>query len=165
MSDLQLTEKIRLTEILATTEDFLTELSKALKLYQDKTIQQQVNATEQGYDLAQVEAMYRYQLTHGRLWYIYVDNDFAGDFAISDDDEIAIVLSKNYQQQGVATAVLQYFLTVSSKIFWVKIAEKNLPSQRCFEKNNFVSTGKVEENGKIYLKYSVKTDNGHQYKK
>lgn len=144
---LQISEKIALSE-------FLTVLPEAVLLYQDRNIQKAVNGRESPYNQKQVEHMYHFQATHGRLWYIWYDKNFAGDFAISDQNEVAITVIEKYQQRGIGSRLLRYFTPRDQKL-WAKILPDNLPSQGLFEKCGFSHQGEMSEGNKKYLKFAI----------
>ncbi len=68
-----------------------------LKWYQDLDVCKQVDNIDIPYTIERLDAMYNYLSSNGDCYYIEFNNTLVGDVSIFNDNEIAIVISKEFQ--------------------------------------------------------------------
>lgn len=73
----------------------------SLPWYQDPDVCRQVDNTDRVYDLGTLHRMYDFLSTHGECYYIEYRGELVGDVSLRDSAEIAIVVSKEYQNRHI----------------------------------------------------------------
>lgn len=73
----------------------------ALAWYQDSEVCKQVDNIDFTYTLDRLNAMYNYLSTHGDCYYIEYRGVLVGDVSLRDNCEVAIVVSKEYQNRHI----------------------------------------------------------------
>lgn len=73
----------------------------SLPWYQDRDICKQVDNRDTPYDLELLHRMYDYLSTRGDCYYIEYEGTLVGDVSLQDNAEIAIVVSKAFQNQHI----------------------------------------------------------------
>ena len=72
-----------------------------LPWYQDADVCKQVNNIDHVYSPERLEAMYTFLSTHGDCFYIIYRGKPVGDVTLRDNGELAIVVSKAWQNRGI----------------------------------------------------------------
>ena len=73
----------------------------SLPWYQDLEVCKQVDNRDAPYDVELLHRMYDYLSTHGDCYYIEYEGTLVGDVSLQDNAEIAIVVSKTFQNQYI----------------------------------------------------------------
>lgn len=73
----------------------------SLPWYQDRNVCKQVDNRDTPYDLELLHRMYDYLSTRGDCYYIEYEGELVGDVSLQDNAEIAIVVSKAFQNQHI----------------------------------------------------------------
>ena len=73
----------------------------SLPWYQDRDICKQVDSRDAPYDVELLRRMYDYLSTRGDCCYIEYEGTLVGDVSLQDNAEIAIVVSKAFQNQHI----------------------------------------------------------------
>lgn len=132
--------------------------SQTLIWYADPDIQWLVNKTKKPDPKEKIENMYRWQKQNGELYYIeYHEKEkmsTIGDVWLSDDN-FAIVLAKGYQNKGIGTRIIKYFLnelkTSGKKELLVdEVYRWNEGSNKLFQKLGFEHIQKGEHMSYVY---------------
>lgn len=87
----------------------------SLAWYQDVEICRQVDNQEEPYDLDQLHRMYDYLCSHGQCYYIEYQGRLVGDVSLCGDGEVAIVIGKNYQNQGIGRRCIQAMIQLANE--------------------------------------------------
>lgn len=128
----------------------------ALKWYQDITICKQVDNIDSVYDVHKLKRMYAYLDTHGKLFYIEYDNKLIGDCCLLDSGEIAVVISKPYQNLHIGRKCILQLITLAKQMrmskVYARIFSFNVQSQKMFTSIGFQ---KVDEEMYVYRIDSV----------
>ena len=123
----------------------------AIRWYQDKDVCKQVDDIDFVYDLDRLNRMYDYLSSHGDVYYIEYKSALVGDVSLKDDGEIAIVISKENQNQGIGRRVIKNILDLAKAKgmgeVWASIYPFNKQSQRVF---TLVGFEKIGEEDYIY---------------
>lgn len=83
--------------------------------YQDVEICRQVDNQEEPYDLDQLHRMYDYLCVHGQCYYIEYQGSLVGDVSLCEDGEVAIVICKDYQNQGIGRRCIQAMIQLANE--------------------------------------------------
>lgn len=117
-----------------------------LKWYQDLDVCKQVDNIDIPYTIERLNAMYNYLSSNGDCYYIEFNNTLVGDVSIFNDNEIAIVISKEFQNQHIGRKCInQMILLAKAKgINELKatIFSFNTQSKKMFEAVGFKQVGK-----------------------
>ncbi|EGC82593.1 GNAT family N-acetyltransferase [Anaerococcus prevotii] len=112
-----------------------------LKWYEDKDICKQVDNIDFLYDIERLKKMYNYLNTHGTLYYIEYKNELVGDISLSNDNEVAIVVCKEFQNKYIGRNCVKKILELAkekgSKSVMAKIYAFNHQSRKMFEAVGF----------------------------
>ena len=73
----------------------------SLSCYRDRDVCKQVDNRDAPYDMELLHRMYDYLGTHGDCYYIEYEGELVGDVSLQDNAEIAIVVSKAFQNQHI----------------------------------------------------------------
>ena len=87
----------------------------SLAWYQDVEICRQVDNQEEPYDLDQLHRMYDYLCSNGHCYYIEYQGSLVGDVSLCEDGEVAIVIGKNYQNQGIGRRCIQAMIQLANE--------------------------------------------------
>lgn len=124
---------------------------EAIKWYQDKDVCKQVDDIDFVYDLDRLNRMYDYLSSHGDVYYIEYKSTLVGDVSLKDDGEIAIVISKESQNQGIGRRVIKNILDLAMDKGMAEVKASIYPfnkqSQRVF---TLVGFEKIGEEDYIY---------------
>lgn len=111
-----------------------------LKWYQDLDLCKQVDNIDYPYTLERLGRMYNYLSTYGDCYYIEYQSQLVGDITLKDD-EISIVICKEYQNRHIGRRCVENIIELASEkgLHQVKaqIYSFNLQSQRMFKSLGF----------------------------
>lgn len=79
----------------------------ALEWYQDLDVCKQVDNIDTPYTRERLDAMYNYLSTNGECYYIQFNNTLVGDVSLYNCNELAIVISKEFQNQHIGQNVFR----------------------------------------------------------
>lgn len=117
-----------------------------LKWYQDLDVCKQVDNIDIPYTIERLDAMYNYLSTNGDCYYIEFNNTLVGDVSIFNDNEIAIVLSKEFQNQHIGRKCINQMILLAKakgiKELKATIFSFNTQSKKMFEAVGFKQEGK-----------------------
>lgn len=112
-----------------------------LKWYKDKDVCKQVDNIDYVYDIDRLQKMYNYLNTHGNLYYIEYKNELVGDISLTDDNEITIVVCKEFQNKHIGRNCVKKILELSKenglKSVTASIYAFNHQSRKMFEAVGF----------------------------
>lgn len=117
-----------------------------LKWYQDLDVCKQVDNIDIPYTIERLDAMYNYLSSNGDCYYIEFNNTLVGDVSIFNDNEIAIVLSKEFQNQHIGRKCINQMILLAKakgiKELKATIFSFNKQSKKMFEAVGFKQVGK-----------------------
>jgi len=129
---------------------------EALPWYQDAELCRQVDNTDRVYDLELLESMYNYLSANGSCFYISFRGALVGDVTLLDKGEIAIVVSREYQNRHIGRrCVLEMTALAREKGFdkvTANIYSFNTQSQKMFMACGF------ERISEEWFEYRIKTE-------
>ena len=130
-------EEIRLIPYYRNDED-------SLPWYQDPDVCRQVDNIDHVYDIDLLHAMYDFLCSHGECYYIEYQGRLVGDVSLRDNSEVAIVVSKEYQNRHIGRRCIGDMLKLAEKkgmdIVKANIYSFNEQSRRMFQSVGFVQT-------------------------
>lgn len=110
--------------------------------YQDLDVCKQVDNIDHVYSMEMLQAMYTYLSTHGDCFYIQYCGKLVGDMTLRDNNEVCIVICKEYQNKHIGRRCIQSMIDLARKkgIDEIKanIYSFNTQSRRMFESIGFV---------------------------
>jgi len=122
--------------------------STSLKWYLDKDVCKQVDNRDTVYNLELLKRMYKYLNKNGDLFYIKYKNKLVGDVCLENNNYVAIVVSKEYQNKHIGRLVINAIIKLAKKknIKEIKacIYVFNKQSQRMFLSVGFKQIDKEE---------------------
>ncbi len=108
----------------------------SLKWYQDKEVVKQVDNKDSIYNLDLLHKMYEYLFNNGDLFYIEYKGVLVGDVTLKNDGEIAIVISKEYENKHIGRKVIKEIIKLAKeknmKVVKANIYSFNIQSQKMF---------------------------------
>ena len=114
----------------------------SLAWYQDIEICRQVDNQEEPYDLDHLHRMYDYLCSNGHCYYIEYQGSLVGDVSLCEDGEVAIVICKDYQNQGIGRRCIQAMIQLAAEqslsAVKARIYDFNQHSRHLFESLGFV---------------------------
>lgn len=117
-----------------------------LKWYQDLDVCKQVDNIDIPYTIERLNAMYNYLSSNGDCYYIEFNNTLVGDVSIFNDNEIAIVISKEFQNQHIGRKCINQMILLAKakgiKELKATIFSFNTQSKKMFEAAGFKQVGK-----------------------
>lgn len=117
---------------------------EAFPWYQDKDVCKQVDNIDHLYTMETLEAMYSYLSTHGECYYIEYCGKLVGDVTLRDNNEVCIVICKEYQNRHIGRRCIQAMIDLGKNrgIDEIKanIYSFNTQSRKMFEAVGFVQT-------------------------
>lgn len=117
-----------------------------LKWYQDLDVCKQVDNIDIPYTIERLDAMYNYLSSNGDCYYIKFNNTLVGDVSIFNDNEIAIVISKEFQNQHIGRKCINQMILLAKakgiKELKATIFSFNTQSKKMFEAVGFKQVGK-----------------------
>ena len=109
--------------------------------YQDKDVCKQVDNIDHVYSMETLVAMYTYLSTHGDCYYIKYCGKLVGDVSLRDNNEVCIVVGKEYQNKHIGRRCIGAMIKLAEErgIPEIKanIYSFNTQSQRMFESIGF----------------------------
>lgn len=116
----------------------------SLPWYQDPDVCRQVDNIDHVYDIDLLHAMYDFLCSHGECYYIEYQGRLVGDVSLRDNSEVAIVVSKEYQNRHIGRRCIGDMLKLAEKkgmdIVKANIYSFNEQSRRMFQSVGFVQT-------------------------
>lgn len=113
----------------------------ALKWYQDLEVCKQVDNIDHPYSKEMLEDMYQYLSTKGECYYIQFHHKLVGDVSLYHGNELAIVVSKEFQNQHIGRKCIQQMMLIAKekglKKLKANIYSFNNQSRRMFESIGF----------------------------
>lgn len=117
-----------------------------LKWYQDLDVCKQVDNIDIPYTIERLDAMYNYLSSNGDCYYIEFNNTLVGDVSIFNANEIAIVISKEFQNQHIGRKCINQMILLAKakgiKELKATIFSFNTQSKKMFEAVGFKQVGK-----------------------
>ncbi len=117
----------------------------SLEWYRDRDVVKMVDNRDTPYDIKLLHAMYDYLSSNGDCFYIEYRGVPVGDVTLLDDGEIAIVVSKDYQNRHIGKRCLLDMISLARKkgmkSVKARIFSFNTPSRRMFLSAGFEKTG------------------------
>lgn len=117
----------------------------ALPWYQDPDVCKQVDDMDGIYTPEMLSRMYNYLNTHGRLYYIQYRGILVGDVCLRDNDEVCIVVCKDYQNRRIGRRCIGEMIRLAKELGLLKIKAHiysfNTQSQTMFRSCGFTHTG------------------------
>jgi len=117
----------------------------ALPWYQDPDVCKQVDDMDGIYTPEMLSRMYNYLNTHGRLYYIQYQGILVGDVCLRDNDEVCIVVCKDYQNRRIGRRCIGEMIRLANELGLLKIKAHiysfNTQSQTMFRSCGFTHTG------------------------
>lgn len=113
----------------------------ALKWYQDSDVCKQVDNIDTLYTRDRLDAMYNYLSTNGECYYVQFNKTLVGDVSLYNGNELAIVISKEYQNQHIGRKCIQEMIKQAKerglKELIANIYSFNQQSRKMFESIGF----------------------------
>lgn len=124
--------------------------------YQDLDVCKQVDNIDHAYSMDTLIAMYTYLSTHGDCYYIQYNGKLVGDVSLRDNQEVCIVVCKEYQNKHIGRRCIQDMLRLAREKGF-DIVKANIYSFNTQSRKMFLSVGfeQVEEEW-----YEYKIGNG-----
>ena len=120
----------------------------SLVWYEDTDLVKMVDNRDTPYDIPLLHRMYDYLSENGDCYYIEYDGVLVGDVTLLTSGEIAIVVSKEYQNRHIGRRCVREMLSLAKekgmKEVKAVIYPFNIPSQKMFLSLNFRKTGNEE---------------------
>lgn len=113
----------------------------ALEWYQDLDVCKQVDNIDTPYTRERLDAMYNYLSINGECYYIQFNNTLVGDVSLYNCNELAIVISKEFQNQHIGRKCVQKMIQQAKergiKELIANIYSFNQQSRKMFESIGF----------------------------
>lgn len=113
----------------------------ALKWYQDLDVCKQVDNIDTLYTRDRLDTMYNYLSTNGECYYVQFNKTLVGDVSLYNGNELAIVISKEYQNQHIGRKCIQEMIKQAKerglKELIANIYSFNQQSRKMFESIGF----------------------------
>lgn len=126
--------------------DYYDDFNMTLSWYQDHILCKQVDNIDYVYDLDRLIRMYRYLCENGKCFYIKFGKSIVGDITLLDNNELAIVVAKEYQNKKIGRRALEKMIDIAKtdgrKFLKAEIYSFNKQSQRMFESLGFIKKEK-----------------------
>lgn len=94
---------------------YYPDYDTALKWYQDPQLCKQVDNIDFVYSLDRLKAMYNYLSAHGDCFYIEYDGVLVGDVTLRENEEISIVICKEYQNKHIGRKCVANILELAKE--------------------------------------------------
>ncbi len=125
----------------------------ALQWYQDLDLCRQVDNIDFPYSLERLQKMYTFLSTHGDCFYIQYQGVLVGDVTLRDDQEVCIVVCKDYQNKRIGRRCILKLMELAKEKGMDQITAEiypfNTQSQKMFLSIGFVKTGEETYTYKI----------------
>lgn len=116
----------------------------SLSWYQDLDVCKQVDNRDKPYDIDLLHTMYDYLSSHGECYYIEYNGKFVGDVSLRDNEEVAIVVCKEYQNRHIGRRCVADMIALARSKGMQEIKANiysfNTQSQKMFEALGFNKT-------------------------
>ena len=113
----------------------------SLPWYQDPEVVKQVDNIDHPYDTELLHKMYDFLSSHGDCYYIEYQGTLVGDVTLRDNAEIAIVISKEYQNRHIGRRCIADMIALAKekrmKEVKANIYSFNTQSRKMFESAGF----------------------------
>ena len=120
----------------------------SLVWYEDTDLVKMVDNRDTPYDIPLLHRMYDYLSENGDCFYIEYDDTLVGDVTLLESGEIAIVISKEYQERHIGRRCVSEMLSLAKERGMTEVKAViytfNIPSQRMFLSLGFIKTGDEE---------------------
>ena len=117
----------------------------ALPWYQDLDVCRQVDNIDFPYSLERLQKMYTFLSTHGDCFYIQYRGVLVGDVTLRNDQEVCIVVCKDYQNKRIGRRCILKMIELAKEKGMDQITAEiypfNTQSQKMFLSIGFVKTG------------------------
>lgn len=141
---LEIDEKLRLVK-------YYPDYDTTLRWYQDPDVCRQVDNIDHVYDLGLLTGMYSYLSTKGECYYLQLTENgksvIVGDISLWDGN-IAIVVSKPYQNRHLGRKAIMRMLDRAREIGWTEVKAEiydfNAQSRTCFTSVGFRQVGREQ---------------------
>ena len=121
----------------------------SLAWYQDPELVKQVDNKDSVYDPEQLHRMYDFLSSHGDCFYIEYCGDLVGDVTLRDDSEIAIVISREYQNRHIGRKCIGEMLKLAREKGMERV-KANIYSFNEQSKKMFMAAGFVQTDDEWY---------------
>ena len=112
--------------------------------YQDLDVCKQVDNIDHVYSMELLRGMYTYLSTHGDCYYIQFMGKLVGDVTLRDNQEVCIVVCREYQNRHIGRRCIQSMLGLAREKgldeVRANIYSFNTQSRKMFEAIGFVQT-------------------------
>ena len=116
----------------------------ALQWYQDPDVCKQCDNIDVLYDIDRLRALYGFLSTHGACYYICYKGELVGDCTLRDNGEIAIVVSKPFQNRHIGRRCVGDMLKLAREKGFGEVRANiysfNTQSRRMFASLGFIQT-------------------------
>ena len=130
----------------------------SLPWYQDREVCRQVDNTDRVYDLEMLHSMYDFLSSHGDCYYIEYNGELVGDVSLRDNTEIAIVVSKGYQNRHIGRRCVLDMLELAKEKGMTQV-RANIYSFNGQSRAMFRAAGFRQESGEWFV-YDLKKEGG-----
>ena len=124
---------------------YYPNVETALPWYQDPDVCKQVDNIDSIYTPEMLCGMYNFLNTHGMLYYIRYRDTLVGDVCLRDNDEVCIVVCKDYQNRHIGRRCIAEMIRLAKEKALPKIKAHiysfNAQSQAMFLAVGFTHTG------------------------
>ena len=93
----------------------------ALAWYQDPQVCKQVDNMDGVYTPEMLSGMYNFLNTHGKLFYIQYRDLLVGDVCLRDNDEVCIVVCRDYQNRRIGRRCIGEMIRLAKELALPKI--------------------------------------------
>lgn len=121
----------------------------ALPWYQDPSVCKQVDNIDGVYTSKMLSGMYGYLNTHGDLYYIQYRDKLVGDVCLRDNDEVCIVVCKEYQNRHIGRRCIAEMLRLAKEKGLRKV-KAHIYSFNTQSQNMFLAAGFRHTEGEWY---------------
>lgn len=135
---------VNMTERIIDKEIYYRNNEVSLPWYQNLDVCKQVDNRDEPYDLELLYCMYDYLSSNGDCYYIEYEGKLVGDVSLRDNEEIAIVVCKKYQNRHIGRRCVLDMLKLAKEKGMSKVKANiysfNKQSQTMFQSIGFVKT-------------------------
>ncbi len=123
----------------------------SLPWYRDPDVCKQCDNIDFLYDLDRLHAMYGYLSTHGDCFYIEYQGVLVGDISLRDNAEVAIVVSKDFQNRRIGRRCVKEILNLAREKGFSEV-RANIYSFNAQSRKMFLSVGfrQIEDEWFVY---------------
>lgn len=121
-----------------------------LTWYQDYNLCKQVDNIDYIYDKNRLIRMYNYLNDHGLCYYIKYEKNLIGDISLTDDNEISIVIAKDFQNLGIGKLCIREIIKLAKELKREEI-KANIYSFNKQSQKAFTSVGFKQIDEELYV--------------